>query len=139
MFSFSSRRRTARLIAFALVAGALQMLAGQTRSPRGAVTDQAGEPLNGAIVKIKNTRSLHIRSYITQSNGKYRFHGLHPDIDYEVKANYRGQTGRPRTLHSYDSRREARLDLKVTVERDALPNSGVKSKQLHKRHDRKEQ
>jgi hypothetical protein len=139
MFSFSSRRRSARLIAFALVAGALQMLAGQTRSLCGAVTDQAGEPLNGAIVKVKNTRSLHIRSYITQSDGEYRFHGLHPDIDYEVKANYRGQTGRSRTLHWYDSRGEARLDLKVTVERDALLDSGETPKQLQKRSDRNKQ
>lgn len=135
----SSRRRSARLIAFAFVAGALQISAAQTRSLRGGVTDQAGERLSGAIVKLKNPITLQIRSYVTQADGEYRFHGLHPDIDYEVNANYRGQTAKTKTLHWYDSRKEARVDLKLKVERDRISESGVKAQQLRKRNQRREQ
>jgi hypothetical protein len=103
------------------------------------VTDHAGERLNGAVVKLKNTRTLHIRSYVTQPDGEYQFHGLYPDIDYEVKANYRGQRGKVRTLHWYDSRREARVDLTVRLERARDPEPGAKSKQLRKHNDRREQ
>jgi hypothetical protein len=82
------------------------------------VTDQAGEPLRGAVVKLKNMLNLHIRSYITQADGEYRFHGLHHDLDYELKAKYRGHTSKVRTLNWYDSRTEAQIDFKLRLTGD---------------------
>lgn len=140
MLTLTSGRMTARLLALALVAaGPLQIAVAQSRSLRGTVTDRTGEPLKGAIVNVKNTLSLHVRSYVTQADGQYRFYGLHPDIDYEVRAKYRGQAGKTKTLHWYDSRRETRIDLKVRVDRDAPPDTGANSKQLRKRDDRRHQ
>lgn len=93
--------------------------AAQGRSVRGKVTDQAGEPLKEAVVKIENAHTLHIRSYITQADGEYRFHGLHPDLDYELKAKYRAYTSKVRTLNWYDARTEARIDFKLRLREDA--------------------
>ena len=125
----------ARLLAFApAAAGALQIAAGQSRSLRGTVTDQSGERIKDAVVKIKNTLSLQIRSYITQADGGYRFYGLHPDIDYEVKAKYRGYAGKIKRLHWYDSRKEARINLKVRTG-DSGGDSGAPVKQLQARQD----
>jgi hypothetical protein len=114
-----SLRFAKRLLVVTLFALAVPHAAAQGRSVRGKVMDQAGEPLKGAVVKIKDAHTLHIRSYITQADGEYRFHGLHPDLDYELKAKYRGYTSKVRTLNWYDSRTEAQIDFKLRLREDA--------------------
>ena len=39
-----------------------------------------------------------VRSYVTQKDGTYFFHGLSPDVDYEVKAQYNGVWSPPKTV-----------------------------------------
>ena len=87
--------------------------ASSRRSLTGTVTDEAGTVLKGAVVQLKNRLTLNIRSYITQSDGLYRFHGLHPDIDYEVKADYQGRSSHSRTLSRFDSKSNVRIDLQI--------------------------
>ncbi len=102
-----------------LLAAAAPNAAGQRRSVRGMVTDQDGEPLRGAVVKIKNAFTLQVRSYITQPDGEYRFHGLHRDTDYEVKVRYRGEAGKTKRLNWYDARTEVRMNFKLRLRGDA--------------------
>lgn len=102
-----------------LLAAAAPNAAGQGRSVRGMVTDQDGEPLRGAVVKIKNTSTLQVRSYVTQPDGEYRFHGLHRDTDYEVKARYRGEASKTKRLNWYDARTEARINFKLRLRGEA--------------------
>ena len=84
-----------------------------TRSLQGVVTDSSDAPIEGAVVKLKDTKSLQIRSYITKANGQFVFHGLSQDIDYEVTASHQGSHTNTRTLSSFDGRRQAVLNLKV--------------------------
>jgi Carboxypeptidase regulatory-like domain len=83
------------------------------RSVQGTVTDADDNPVNGAVVQIKNTKTLQIRSFITKENGAYYFHGLSPDVDYELKADYEHATSPTKTLSSFDSRKQAVLNLKL--------------------------
>ena len=46
--------------------------------------------MSGAVVQLKNMKTLQIRSFITQTDGTYRFFELSPDVDYELKADYQG-------------------------------------------------
>ncbi len=84
-----------------------------TRSVQGVVTDAADNPLVGAVVQLKDTRSLQIRSFITRDKGTYHFHGLSRDVDYELKADFKGKSSDARRLSSFDSRREAVMNLKI--------------------------
>lgn len=84
-----------------------------TRSVSGIVTGADDGVASGAIVQLKNTKTLQIRSFITQKDGRYYFHGLSPDIDYEIKAESQGLSSSTKTLSSYDSRKEAILNLKL--------------------------
>jgi len=70
-------------------------------------------PVNGAVVQLKNTKTLQIRSFITQQDGSYYFNGLSTDVDYELKADYQGLSSSTKTLSSFDSRKEAILNLKL--------------------------
>jgi len=115
--------RTARLVA---VVGLLALAANSygaspkkgedqnVRSVQGIVTDADDKPVNGAIVQLKNTKTLQIRSFITKDEGAYFFNGLSPNVDYELKAEHDGVSGPTKTLSSFDSRKKVVLNLKLS-------------------------
>jgi len=84
------------------------------RTVQGTVTDASGEAVNGAVVQLKNIKTLQIRSFITKDNGAYYFHGLSTDVDYELRADYQGDTSGAKTLSTFDSRKTAVMNLKLS-------------------------
>lgn len=88
-----------------------------TRSVQGTVTDASNALVEGAVVQLKDTKTLQIRSFITKGDGMYHFHGLNPNIDYELKADHQGASSGLKTLSSFDSRRQAVINLKVEAKK----------------------
>lgn len=88
-----------------------------TRSVKGLVTDQAEEPLAGAVVQLKNTRTLQVKSFITNAQGAYYFHGLDMASDYEMKARYLEDSSRTRTVSSLDGRDMVIFNFKIKIEK----------------------
>lgn len=87
---------------------------GNTRSVSGQVTGPDDAPVDGAVVQLKNTKTLDIRSFITQDHGNYRFNGLSPDIDYELHAEFSGMSSSTKTLSAFDDRKAATMNLKLS-------------------------
>lgn len=87
----------------------------QTRSVQGTVTGSDDKTLEGAIVQLKNTKTLQIRSFLTKPDGTFYFHDLSPDIDYELSARTADGASGTKTLSSYDSRKEAVINLRVNL------------------------
>lgn len=83
------------------------------RSVQGVVNNAQGEAVNGAVVQLKNTKTLQIRSFITRDNGAYYFHGLSTDVDYELRADSEGASSPSKTLSSFDTRKQAVVNLKL--------------------------
>jgi hypothetical protein len=108
-------RRSLALIVAALVlaAGAGLAADSHTRTVQGSVTAQDDTPVDGAVVYLKNTKTLQIRSFFTQKDGAYHFQDLSPDIDYELKAENHGTWSNPHTLSSFDTRKLATINLKL--------------------------
>ena len=88
----------------------------QQRSVSGTVVDRAGQPVEGAAVKLKNTITLQVRSWITQQDGHYRFHGLHPEMEYSIQASRDGHSSKSREITRFDSGESIRIDLRLDVE-----------------------
>jgi hypothetical protein len=84
-----------------------------TRSVQGTVTVADDSPVNGAVVQLKNTKTLQVRSFITKEDGTYHFYDLSVDIDYELKADYQGASSNTKKLSSFDSRTQSVLNLKL--------------------------
>src|SRR5467141_1533817 len=57
-----------------------------TRVVQGVVVDADDKPVTGAVVLLKDMRTLQVRSFIAQDGGAYHFSGLKTDNDYELKA-----------------------------------------------------
>ncbi|MGD0363452.1 MAG: carboxypeptidase-like regulatory domain-containing protein [Bryobacteraceae bacterium] len=83
------------------------------RTVQGVVNDAQGAAVNGAVVQLKNTKTLQIRSFITRDNGTYYFHGLSTDVDYDLRADFDGASSKSRTLSSFDSRKQPVVNLKL--------------------------
>ena len=84
-----------------------------TRSVRGTVIDSAGKPVEGAVVQCKDSKTLQVRSFITQSKGAYHFYGLSPNADYQFQASHDGFTSKAKRLSVFDTRKESTIDLKI--------------------------
>jgi hypothetical protein len=83
------------------------------RMVQGVVTDASDNAVQGAVVQLKNNKTLQVRSFITQEQGSYRFHSLDPNVDYTLKAEYQGAASAVRTLSSFDSRKQPVINLKL--------------------------
>ena|SRR5690349_19001663 len=79
----------------------------------GRVVNAQDAPVQKAIVYLKNTKTLAIKTYISESDGSYRFPGLAANVDYEVYAEREGARSDTKTLSGFDSRRQANITLKI--------------------------
>jgi hypothetical protein len=86
----------------------------QLRTLQGTVSvgDQPGAD---AIVYLKNSRTLAEKTFIAEKNGSYRFSSLSPNVDYEVYAELNGKRSDTKTLSSFDSRKVAYINLKIST------------------------
>ncbi len=83
------------------------------RSVQGVVTNADDSLAVGAVVQMKNMKTLQVRSFITQEDGVYHFYELSPDIDYELKAEFKGGASPTKIVSSFDSRKKVVVNLKV--------------------------
>lgn len=84
-----------------------------TRTVTGVVSDHTGKPASGAVVLLKNNKTLQVRSYRTKDDGLYKFFGLSPNDDYELRAQLNGVSSASKTLSQFDGRKETKIDLKL--------------------------
>ena len=77
------------------------------RNLQGAVTNEDGTFVEGAVVSLKNLKSGKERSFITKKDGVYRFESLRMDTDYEMMAKFKGSVSDTKKLSMYDSRKQA--------------------------------
>jgi hypothetical protein len=86
---------------------------GEARTLVGHVLNDREQPLAKAIVYLKNTKNLAIKTYISEPDGTFRFSGLTPNIDYEVYAEHEGARSDTKTLSGFDSRKQVSVTLKI--------------------------
>ncbi len=74
-----------------------------TRSVKGEVTDEAEDGVQ-AILQLKNVSTQDVRSYYTTPQGTFFFHGLDPNVDYEITAKAEGFQPKTRRVSTFESR-----------------------------------
>jgi hypothetical protein len=83
------------------------------RVVEGTVADPDGKFIDGAVVQLKDMRTLQVRSFYTQKNGGYHFSGLKLDNDYELEATYNAMRSGWKRLSVYDTRKVPVINLKL--------------------------
>jgi hypothetical protein len=123
---FSHARRIGRCLGVPVVLSGLLLAPGmfialptaaiaQTaqRVVQGKVELSSGGMAKGAIVYIKNAKTLEVRTYISTADGSYRFGQLNSDADYTVWAEYQGKKSKERTVSSFDTKKLFNIPLKI--------------------------
>jgi hypothetical protein len=60
-------------------------------------------------------KTLQVTSFITPADGKYGFHNLSSNIDYEVRADFNELSSDKRSLSVFDSRLDAVINLPLAA------------------------
>ncbi len=116
------RLATCGTVVLLAAVGAASCLPGEAQSGRprsdertlsGRVFNKQDEPLQKAVVYLKNTKSLVVKTYISDPDGTYRFPALSPNVDYEVYAEFEGVRSDTKTLSAFDSRKQANITLHI--------------------------
>ena len=84
-----------------------------SRTLTGTVLDKGDQPVSNAIVYLKNTKTLAIKTYIAQADGAYRFPDLGLNIDYEIYAQKDGKKSNTKTLSQFDDREKPNINLQI--------------------------
>lgn len=88
------------------------------RNLQGVVLMPSGQSARGAIVKLKNLKTLQVTSFITPEDGKYKFNNLSTNIEYEVHANFNDLASDTRSLSVFDSRLDAIINLQLETQKE---------------------
>ncbi|OFW41487.1 MAG: hypothetical protein A3J28_16460 [Acidobacteria bacterium RIFCSPLOWO2_12_FULL_60_22] len=83
------------------------------RNLTGQVVDKEGKGLAQAVVHLKNKKTLEVKTHISDAEGRYRFNGLNPEMDYAVHAEYQGASSATRTVSLFDERKDVYLVLEI--------------------------
>lgn len=83
-----------------------------SRAVMGTVATSDDKLVAGAVVQLKDMRTLQVRSFITLDDGQYHFSGLRIDIDYELSARS-GEMAATKKLSLFDNRKTAVMNFKL--------------------------
>ena len=87
----------------------------RVKNVTGTVMDKGEKPLGGAVVYLKNMKTLAVKSFISQDSGEFRFNALSPNVDYELYAEFNGARSSTKTISSFDSKMNVAMTLKIDV------------------------
>jgi hypothetical protein len=131
--TLSARAARAARIAFAslslvLTAGTLAIGPGllavhaQERGPvrrtiEGKVHDKNDAPLKGAVVYLKDSRTLAVKSFISDDDGVFHFGQLSQNTDYELYAEFQGKRSKSKNISSFDNKNDFNFTLKIETDK----------------------
>lgn len=88
-----------------------------SRTLTGKVLDKSDQPIPGAVVYLKNSKTLAIKSFFADKDGSYRFPSLALNLDYEVWAEKDGRKSDAKTLSQFDSRATVNIILRIDMKK----------------------
>ena len=86
-----------------------------SKTLNGTVMDKSEQPIGGAVVYLKNMKTLAVKSFFAQKDGSYRFPQLALNTDYEVYAEKDGKKSDTKTISQFDDRYTPTINLRIDV------------------------
>jgi len=81
----------------------------------GTVQDKSDQPIAGAVVYLKNMKTLAVKTFFAQQDGTYRFPQLALNTDYEIYAEKDGKKSGVKTISQFDDRYNPTVNLQIDL------------------------
>jgi hypothetical protein len=94
-----------------------QQSAAARRTIEGKVHDKNDVPLKGAVVYLKDSRTLAVKSFISDDAGAFHFGQLSQNTDYELYAEFEGKRSKSKNISSFDSKVNFNFTLKIDTDK----------------------
>jgi len=88
-----------------------------SKTVSGTVTDKADKPIAGAVVYLKNSKTLAVKSIFTSDAGSYRIPQVALNTDYEVWAEKDGKKSDIKTVSQFDDRFTPTINLRINLDK----------------------
>ena len=91
-----------------------------TRVPKlriveGEVCRKDGTPIQGAVVYLKDEKSLAVKSYLSDDQGRFHFRQLSMSLDYDLWAELNGKRSKTKSISQFNSKPDLRYKLKLPM------------------------
>jgi hypothetical protein len=87
----------------------------QLRTIQGEVSSKNGTPVQGAVVYLQDTKSLAVRSYLSDAQGQYHFRQLSMNLDYDLWAELNGKRSKTKSISHFNSKADLEYKLKLPM------------------------
>lgn len=76
----------------------------QPRTVEGIVRSKSGSPIQNAVVYLKDTHSLTVKSFLSTADGSFHFRQLSLNADYDLWAELNGKRSKTRSISQFNSK-----------------------------------
>jgi hypothetical protein len=87
----------------------------QLRTIEGMVSRKDGAPVQGAVVYLQDTKSLAVKSYLSDGQGQFHFRHLSMSLDYDLWAELNGKRSKTKSISQFNSKPDLRYRLKLPI------------------------
>jgi hypothetical protein len=85
------------------------------RTIEGEVCSKDGKPIRGAVVYLQDTKSLAVKSYLSNDQGQFHFRQLSMNLDYDLWAELNGKRSKTKSISQFNSKPDLRYKLKLPI------------------------
>lgn len=89
----------------------------QLRTIEGVVCDDDGSPVQGAVVYLQDTKSLAVKSYLSDAQGEFHFRHLSMSLDYDVWAELNGKRSKTKSISQFNSKPDLSYRLTLPIDK----------------------
>jgi hypothetical protein len=85
------------------------------RTIEGMVCSKEGAPVQGAVVYLQDSKSLAVKSYLSDVQGRFHFRQLSMNLDFNLWAELNGKRSKTKTISQFNSKTDLDYKLKLPV------------------------
>jgi hypothetical protein len=87
----------------------------ELRTIGGVVYSKTGAPIQGAVVYLQDSKSLVVKSYLSDAQGEFHFRRLSTSADFDLWAELNGERSKTKNISQFNSKTDLNFKLRLPV------------------------